>query len=330
MDGTTIEECSECGFRSADWTLRDAHTLFDALGYWWRLAIAGVDSADLNRRPSPSVWSPLEYGVHTAKVTRTIRRGVEQILAEDGCTLGPVPEAPGAAAGDVVARLDPVAVLDRLEGEGATLALLARSSSAPWGNIGHAPDRPIEARTAVLHAAHDVSHHFMDVARGLAELGVGVPPGAGAVVQINVSDGGVPKSAVAGGRIGWRGLDADRQADRTHHGRPFQALCLWSAEVIAELAAAGHPIAPGCAGENLTVSGLDWSSMRPGALLAVGSALLEISYPAVPCTKQAQWFGDGDYSRLSHESHPEWARWYAWVRQPGEVAAGDGVAVQRR
>jgi MOSC domain-containing protein YiiM len=328
MDGDTGEECSECGFRAVDWTVRDAHTLFDALGYWWRLATAGVDASDLNRRPSPGVWSTLEYGEHTAGVTRTIRRGVEQILAEDGCLLEAVADGPAASAGDVPARLDPVDVLDRLEAEGDALALLAQSSGAPWGNVGRMPAGPIEARAAVLHAAHDASHHFMDVSRGLAALGVGTPPGVGSVLRINVSDGGVPKSEVPAGRIGWRGLDADRQADRTHHGRPFQALCLWSAEVIAELAAAGHPIAPGCAGENLTVAGLDWSSMRPGAIVMVGGALLEISYPAVPCTKQGQWFDDGDFSRLSHDSHPDWARWYAWVRRPGDVAAGGQVTLQ--
>jgi MOSC domain-containing protein YiiM len=329
MDGTTIEECSECGFCAADWTVRDANTFFDVLGYWWRLATAGVDTSDLNRRPSPGIWSPLEYGRHIATVTRTIRRGVEQILAQDGCRLD-VPDPPPAGAADVAACLDPVVVLDRLRAEGAALALLAQSSRAPWGNLGHSADGPIEARAALLHAAHDASHHFMDVARGLADLGVGTPRGSGTVVQINVSDGGVPKSAVAAGRIGWRGLDADRQAHRIHHGRPFQALCVWSAEVIAELAAAGHPIAPGCAGENLTVTGLDWSSMRPGALVVMGSALLEISYPAVPCTEQGQWFDDGDFSRLSHDSHPDWARWYAWVRRPGEVATGDGVVLQSR
>ena len=32
----------------------------------------------------------------------------------------------------------------------------------------------------------------------------------------------------------------------------------------------GHPIAPGTIGENLTISGIDWSLMVPEALLEVG------------------------------------------------------------
>src|SRR5207249_2582099 len=108
----------------------------------------------------------------------------------------------------------------------------------------------------------------------------------------------------------------------------FQALCLWSADVIGELSSAGHPIKPGLAGENLTLTGLDWSSLRPGARLRVGRALIELSYPATPCKKQTRWFADGDFARISHERNPQWVRWYAWVREPGDVHAGDDVLVR--
>ena len=85
---------------------------------------------------------------------------------------------------------------------------------------------------------------------------------------------------------------------------------------------------PGAVGENLTVAGVDWTSLRPGARLRAGSALLELSFPAVPCAKQARWFTDGDFDRLRHDQHPQWARWYAWVREPGSLRAGDVVTVQ--
>ena len=108
-----------------------------------------------------------------------------------------------------------------------------------------------------------------------------------------------------------RGLVGDRQTNRKHHGRQFQALCLWSAEVIDELAGLGHPIGPGSAGENLTITGLDWAALRPGTRLRIGSTLAEISFVAVPCAKQTRWFSDGDFNHISHERNPQWVRWYA-------------------
>lgn len=59
------------------------------------------------------------------------------------------------------------------------------------------------------------------------------------------------------------------------HRHAWQALCLWSAEVIDELRAEGHQLAPGNAGENLTLSGLDWGARRPGTRVRAGSLLAE-------------------------------------------------------
>ena len=57
----------------------------------------------------------------------------------------------------------------------------------------------------------------------------------GVVHRIHVSDGGVPKLPVDAADIGLRGVAGDRQQNRKHHGAPWQALCLWSLEVIQEL-----------------------------------------------------------------------------------------------
>jgi MOSC domain-containing protein YiiM len=331
VDGSSPEICSECGFDARHWRVRDAGTLFDELGYWWRMATVGVDHDQLNRRPAPAVWSTLEYGLHTSVVTAVIRSGIEAILAEDGCQLpAPPPLDPAGKATAVV--LDAGGVVDALETEGKALAALADRPSPAWTNIGHLPDTTVQAEAALIHAAHDASHHFMDVGRGLEVIGAGTPAATGSVLQVNTSAGGVPKQSLGSSRatIGTRGIEGDVQADRKHHGRPFQALCLWSAEVIAELAAAGHPITAGAAGENLTLTGIDWATLRPGSRLRVGTALAELSYPAVPCQKQARWFSDGDFNRISHDRSPNWTRWYAWVREPGEVEPRDSVVLQPR
>ena len=177
------------------------------------------------------------------------------------------------------------------------------------------------------HTVHAAIHLLRDLGRSLHEAGAGAPSQQGTVAQISASDGGVPKSAVAVADIGRRGLVGDRQANRKHHGRPFQAVCLWSAEVIDALAAEGHPIGAGAAGENITVAGIDWATIRPGVRLLVGDALCEISAWATPCRKNDQWF-TGRSDRIDHDLNPGWSRAYAWVLEPGTVSAGDPVLVE--
>jgi MOSC domain-containing protein YiiM len=163
------------------------------------------------------------------------------------------------------------------------------------------------------------------LAAGSGARGDRGPLASGRVVGLHVSPGGVPKAPVSEADIGWRGLAGDRQATRRHHGRLWQAVCLWSAEVIDGLRRDGHPIFPGAAGENVTVAGLDWAALRPGLRLAAGNAVVEVTVPALPCAANAGWFADGDVMRIDHRRHPGSSRQYALVVRPGRVAVGDDV-----
>ncbi len=150
----------------------------------------------------------------------------------------------------------------------------------------------------------------------------------GVVYQVNVSKGGVPKRPVPSAEIVAGGVVGDEQADRIHHGGPDQDLCLYSLEVIEALQAEGHPIAPGSAGENLTLAGIDWARMEIGVRLRIGDRLIaEITATASPCSKNARWFEGRDFRRIDAARHPGWSRWYARVVEPGTVAPGDPVEV---
>ena len=197
MDGRTPETCAECGFDSRNWRRRDAVSLLEAYGYWWRLATDGVRETDLGHRPAPAVWSALEYGLHTAMVLAVLRTGIELIREEDGRTLPDPPEAPDASPGEAF-DLDPALVGSELDRETQALGRLARRTGG-WTNTGSLADGTVlQAEALVFHAVHDASHHQMDIGRGLAALGAGTPKGAGRVEQLNVSEGGVPKLPVAG------------------------------------------------------------------------------------------------------------------------------------
>ncbi|MPZ22796.1 MAG: MOSC domain-containing protein [Dehalococcoidia bacterium] len=150
-----------------------------------------------------------------------------------------------------------------------------------------------------------------------------MPPAT--VVQINVSNGGVPKTAIPEARVDFLGIDGDAHNDRVNHGGPDRALCLFSAEVIDQLRSEGHPLVPGGAGENLTVRGLDWSTVRPGARFAAGDVELEITAFTSPCKNIAGCFLDGDFGRISVKTHPLESRVYARVVKPGVISQGAKV-----
>ena len=104
------------------------------------------------------------------------------------------------------------------------------------------------------------------------------------MVQVNVSDGGVPKRAVPSARVTRAGVDGDRQREITVHGGPHRAVSILGIEAIERVAAEGNPIGPGTTGENLTVSGFDVSLLPLGTRLHVADELvLEISGRANPC-----------------------------------------------
>jgi MOSC domain-containing protein YiiM len=147
----------------------------------------------------------------------------------------------------------------------------------------------------------------------------------GLVHQINVSRGGVPKLPVETAVVDERGVVGDVQTDRIHHGRPHQALCLFSLEVIESFQAEGHPIEPGNAGENITISGLVWNRVVPGVTLKIGEVEVEVTDFAKPCAKNAGWFKDRFFNRMDVERFPGEARVYARVLAGGSVARGDRV-----
>lgn len=161
----------------------------------------------------------------------------------------------------------------------------------------------------------------------LVAAGALPPTSTGTVERLSVSDGGLPKLSVDRVDVDFGGVAGDRQASRNHHGSPFQALCLWNVESIDHLAAEGHPISYGATGENVTIAGIDWPSVRPGVRLRLGSILCEISSHAEPCNQNARWFSDGDFTRI-HDRNGPWSRMYATVIEPGSIALGDAAVLE--
>jgi hypothetical protein len=181
---------------------------------------------------------------------------------------------------------------------------------------GDESDAPLEQRLATVWDA------WRAAAAALRASGALGPAAEGHVAHLALSDGGVPKRSADRVEVGWGGVEGDRQVDTRNHGRPWQALCLWSTEVIDAFVATGDPLAPGRAGENVTVTGLPWAQARPGSLLTLGGVTCEVWAYAIPCHKNAQWFADGRFDRMHHSKGPV-SRLYAAVVEPGPIAVGD-------
>jgi MOSC domain-containing protein YiiM len=139
------------------------------------------------------------------------------------------------------------------------------------------------------------------------------------------SDGGAPKHSVTEGMVGELGLEGDRQKHTKFHGGPTRALCLYSLELIQKLQAEGHPIYPGSTGENVTISGVDWSSLGAGSRLQLGpSVVVELTEVADPCKNIGASFIDRKFTRLEV---PGEMRWYCRVHTGGLVRIAMPVAV---
>jgi MOSC domain-containing protein YiiM len=146
----------------------------------------------------------------------------------------------------------------------------------------------------------------------------------GRIVQVSLSRGGAPKLPVDVARVTSEGIVGDLHVDTQNHGGPLRALCLFTREEIERLASEGHPIFPGAAGENVTLSGIALESLTPGTRLALGDAvLIEVTQYTTPCKGIAEAFSDKDFTRISQKLHPGESRVYAKVLQAGELRAGD-------
>ena len=198
--------------------------------------------------------------------------------------------------------------------------------------VAGAPDEaalaslPLDIADDPVVAAHAVMHRLDE----LAAIRRSTDPFEamiGSVTSLQASSGGVPKTAIPHAAVGPGGIEGDGQNSRRHHGRPWQALCLYSADLLEELASEGHPIGPGATGENVTIAGVDWSRMRGGLTIDVGEVRLRTSSPAAPCHKIGDCFVERHWNRIDHVEQPGWSRWYASVLSGGTIRPGDPVTI---
>lgn len=137
---------------------------------------------------------------------------------------------------------------------------------------------------------------------------------------------GIFKKPVSG-QITLRSLnfEGDGQADLIAHGGvykavyayPFEHYAPWQAELNRD------DLEYGQFGENLTVDEMNEDSVHIGDVFRVGSALLQVTQPRVPCFKLAMKMGLPDFVKTFHKS--ERTGFYLRVLEEGAVSAGDSI-----
>jgi MOSC domain-containing protein YiiM len=122
-----------------------------------------------------------------------------------------------------------------------------------------------------------------------------------------------------------RNLAGDKQSDLRVHGGPYKAVyCypgehypFWSEELP------GMDLTFGAFGENLTTEGLSEETVYIGEQFRIGSAILQVTQPRMPCFKLGIRFGRVDMVRRFWLSGRPGI--YFSVLEEGQLEAGDPI-----
>ncbi|MCF6743203.1 MOSC domain-containing protein [Blastococcus sp. KM273128] len=141
---------------------------------------------------------------------------------------------------------------------------------------------------------------------------------------------GIDKRPVTGRvTVGPHGLDGDVQVNRKYHGGDGQQVYAYAQEDAdfwtAEL---GRELPPGRFGENLRTTGVDLTAAVVGERWRVGTALLEVTAPRIPCADFARFWDEPQLVKrfTAHGASGAYLR----VLETGDVGAGDAIELLHR
>src|SRR3954468_8492164 len=135
------------------------------------------------------------------------------------------------------------------------------------------------------------------------------------------------KSPIAG-RVPAKGVNlaGDEQADHQAHGGPDKAIYAYAAEDTRwweqQL---GRSLVHGEFGENLTTAGIEVNAALIGERWAIGTAVLEVSEPRIPCWRLGVRMNDSAFPRRFTEALRPGA--YLRIAAAGELGRGDEIRV---
>jgi len=143
---------------------------------------------------------------------------------------------------------------------------------------------------------------------------------------------GIYKKSVEQVSVDVLGIIGDIQADKRFHGGPEKALhqyALSSYEKIIKRYPLLHQQAkPGMIGENLSATDMNEHNVCIGDIYKVGSAILQVSSPRIPCWKIDARFKQPDLHQFISQHRLN--GWYYRVVQAGDISLNDKLILQQR
>lgn len=158
---TIINRCEECGFDPQGVTTEALPELIQITGGRFAEVVQRPDSAE---RPAPTVWSPIEYGRHTADVCEVMTARLRLILDSRDAAEFPNWDGEAAAVADEYWRSSPTDTARLLsERSEAAAAAWAGVEGRQWDWTGVRGDGvEFTAWTLGLYLAHELVHHLHD------------------------------------------------------------------------------------------------------------------------------------------------------------------------
>ncbi|WP_264653234.1 FtsK/SpoIIIE domain-containing protein [Actinoplanes cyaneus] len=162
----STDHCAECGFTYASVSAAALPARLRTAGSLYAAALLAASAP--RRRPSPDVWSPLEYTCHVRDVLRVQRERLDLAVRADNPVFAPMGRDERALRDDYNGQ-DPYVVLTDVDLAAESLAVafealapaqLSRTGLYSW---------PAPATRDLLwvgrHTVHEVVHHLRDIAR---------------------------------------------------------------------------------------------------------------------------------------------------------------------
>jgi hypothetical protein len=160
--------CPECGFEPADHPRERLGAELRALGPAYDALLRDPRVA---QRPSPQVWSALEYGCHVRDVFELFLYRLNLMLDEDAPQFANW-DQDGTAITDRYDLQDPEAVRARLAAGAAALAdRYDAVTGEQWARTGLRSDgSAFTVETFGTYLLHDPIHHLWDIEQGYRSL----------------------------------------------------------------------------------------------------------------------------------------------------------------
>ena len=128
-------------------------------------------------------------------------------------------------------------------------------------------------------------------------------------------------------QVGSHGIEGDFICNRKHHGGKDQAIYAYSTEDYAFWSRSLNSLlGPGAFGENLTISGIDFSALCIGDVLVLPDLQLQVTAPRTPCRMLSSAIKQKNFSNKFNKANRPGA--YFRVTLEGTVGEGDEVKLK--